>query len=473
MTLNLRWTIPFLAVLAAGVLLACGAASPPSSEGSAKTTGEQASAAEDVTHPEGTSCPQAVTVGCLGDAFGDEGTSDTSAVASENPPAPAEATAAGTQPEAPVAVMADKPVVEVKPDPDYEEKLKSAGINVRGWETDFSLHTVPYDSIMSGGPPRDGIPPIDAPTFVTFAEADEWLDPLEPVVSFVHGGDARAYPLQVMTWHEIVNDEVGGIPVSVTFCPLCNSAIVFHRELDGNVYTFGTTGKLRNSDLIMWDRQTETWWQQLTGEGIVGELAGRTLTFLPAAIISWSDFKSIYPDGKVLSKATGYLRSYGSNPYVGYDRVDKPPFLYDGELDDRLQPKERVLTVEIGETYAAFPFSVLETELVVNHNVGGVDLVALFKPGARSALDKGIISSSRQIGATGLFLAELDGEKLTFKSDGGRFVDNETGSVWNIRGKAVEGPLQGKTLTPVPHTNSFWFAVAAFRPDTEIYRGMK
>ncbi len=468
MTVNLRWTAPFLALMAAGVLLACGTAGSPSSEGN---TSEQAPAAEGVIYPEGTSCPQAVTIGCLGDAFGDEGPSDISASAPESPSAPAETTAAETQPEAPVAVMANKPIVEVKPDPDYEENLKSAGINTRGWETDFSLHTVPYDSIMSGGPPRDGIPPIDAPAFVTFAEADEWLDPLEPVVSFEHEGDARAYPLQIMTWHEIVNDEVGGIPVSVTFCPLCNSAIVFHRELDGNVYTFGTTGKLRNSDLIMWDRQTETWWQQLTGEGIVGELAGRTLKFLPAAIISWNDFKSIYPDGKVLSKATGYLRSYGSNPYVGYDRVDQPPFLYDGELDNRLQPKERVLTVEIGETYAAFPFSVLETELVVNHNVGGVDLVALFKPGARSALDKGIISSGRHIGATGLFLAELDGEKLTFTSDDGRFVDTGAGSVWNIRGEAVEGPLQGKTLTPVPHTNSFWFAVAAFRPDTEIYRG--
>ena len=473
MTVKLSWTALFLAVLAATVLLACGTAGSPSSEATAENTGEQASATNGAIHPEETPCPQAVTVGCLGDAFGNEGGSATSASAPESPPASADTTAAEAQPEAPVAVMADKPVVEVKPDPDYEQALKSAGINTRGWETDFSLHTVPYDSIMSGGPPRDGIPPIDAPTFVTFAEADEWLDPLEPVVSFEHEGDARAYPLQIMTWHEIVNDDVGGIPVVVTFCPLCNSAIVFHRELDGNVYTFGTTGKLRNSDLIMWDRQTETWWQQLTGEGIAGELAGRTLTFLPAAIISWTDFKSIYPDGKVLSKSTGYLRSYGSNPYSGYDRVDQPPFLYDGELDDRLQPKERVLTVEIGETYAAFPFSVLETELVVNHNVAGMDLVAFFKPGARSALDSGIISSGRHIGATGLFLAEINGEKLAFKSDAGRFVDTATGSVWNIRGEAVEGPLKGKALTPLPHTNSFWFAVAAFRPDTEIYRGVE
>ena len=467
MTVNLRWTALFLAVMAAGVLLACGAANSPASEGVAKNTAEQSPAATGVTHPKETPCPQAVTVGCLGDAFGAEDAPATSAAIPENPPAPTKI----KPPETPVAEKADEPIVEVKPDLGYEEKLNAAGINTGGWETDFSLHTVPYDSIMSGGPPRDGIPPIDAPTFVTFTEADEFLDPLEPVVSFVHEGNARAYPLQIMTWHEIVNDEVGGIPVVVTFCPLCNSAIVFHRELDGDIYTFGTTGKLRNSDLIMWDRQTESWWQQLTGEAIVGELAGRKLTFLPAAIISWNDFKAIYPDGKVLSKKTGYLRNYGANPYTGYDRVDQPPFLYSGELDDRLQPKERVLTVNIGETHAAFPFSVLETELVVNHNVGGVDLVALFKPGVRSALDKGMIRSGRQIGAAGLFRAELDGEKLMFRSDGGRFVDTGTGSVWNIRGEAVEGPLKGKTLTPVPHTNSFWFAVAAFRPDTGIYRG--
>ena len=471
MTVNLHWMLVLFAVITASVLLACGAASSPASKGVAKNTAEQSPAAAGVTHPEETPCPQAVTIGCLGDAFGAEDAPETSAAVPENPPATTEITAAETQPETPVEEKAGKPVVEVKPDLDYEEKLNAAGINTKGWETDFSLHKVPYDSIMSGGPPRDGIPPIDAPTFVTFTEADEFLDPLEPVVSFVHEGNARAYPLQIMTWHEIVNDEVGGIPVAITFCPLCNSAIVFHRELDGDVYTFGTTGKLRNSDLIMWDRQTESWWQQLTGEAIVGELAGRKLTFLPAAIISWNDFKAIYPDGKVLSKKTGYLRNYGANPYTGYDRVDQPPFLYSGELDDRLQPKERVLTVNIGETHAAFPFSVLETELVVNHNVGGVDLVALFKPGVRSALDKGMIRSGRQIGAAGLFRAELDGEKLMFRSDGGRFVDTGTGSVWNIRGEAVEGPLKGKTLTPVPHTNSFWFAVAAFRPDTEIYRG--
>jgi len=186
----------------------------------------------------------------------------------------------------------------VAADPGYREELSSSGLRTGGWETDFSFHTVPFDSILSGGPPRDGIPPIDNPTFVEIKDADEWLETLEPVVSFELNGDARAYPLQILMWHEIVNDTVGGAPVSVTFCPLCNSAIVFDRNINDLVLTFGTSGMLRNSDLIMWDRQTETWWQQLTGEGIIGQLAGHKLTFIPAQIISWEDFKAANPKGQ-------------------------------------------------------------------------------------------------------------------------------------------------------------------------------
>ena len=157
---------------------------------------------------------------------------------------------------------------------------------------------------------------------VTQDEADDYVEDQEPVVVFEANGEAKAYPLQILTWHEIVNDEVGGLPVSVTYCPLCNSAVAFDRRLGGVVYDFGTSGNLRNSDLIMWDRQTESWWQQLTGEAIVGELAGKTLTFLPAALVSYGDFKQANPEGLVLSRETGYPRDYGSNPYTGYDKAD-------------------------------------------------------------------------------------------------------------------------------------------------------
>ena len=350
--------------------------------------------------------------------------------------------------------------------------LRKARISTGGWTTDFSRHTVPYSEIVSGGPPRDGIPPIDDPRFTTFENAEGWLDDQEPVIAFELNGDARAYPLQVLTWHEIVNDVVGGAPVSATFCPLCNSAIVFDRRLDGVVYDFGTSGKLRKSDLIMWDRQTQSWWQQFTGEGIVGELAGKRLTILPSSIVSFADFKSAHPEGKVLSRDTGFSRPYGQNPYAGYDRADNPPFLFDGELNGRLLPKERVVAVTIGDVDAAFPLSVLEEEKVVNYTVNGQDLAVFFKSGTKSALDKSSIEGSRDVGATGLFDPRVDGQKLTFRGDGDEIVDVETGSVWNILGKAVEGPLTGKELTPIVHGVHFWFAWGAFKPDTLIYQGM-
>jgi len=361
----------------------------------------------------------------------------------------------------------------VAPDPNFREALQDAGLSTIGWKTDFSRHTVPFTEILSGGPPRDGIPPIDQPKFIDFREADRYLDRLEPIISFEINGDVRAYPLSILTWHEIVNDVVGGVPVAVTFCPLCNTAIVFDRRLDGVLHRFGTSGNFRNSDLIMWDRETESWWQQLTGEAIVGELAGKKLTFLPGPIISWRDFKDANPGGKVLSQDTGFQRDYDRNPYVGYDRVDNPPILFQGDLDGRLLPKERVVTATVGDVDAASPFSILTQEKVVNYNVGGRDLVVFFKAGTRSALDELLIGMSEEIGATGLFDAELDGLKLTFRADGGDFIDNETGSSWNILGQAIQGPSTGKRLTPIVHTNSFWFAAAAFKPDTQIYQGVK
>ena len=360
-----------------------------------------------------------------------------------------------TQPE---TAPAAGPVPLIDPDPNYEEALANSSISPRGWTTDFSRHTVEFLDILSGGPPWDGIPPLDNPKFVTPESAGEWLVDREPVVSFELNGDAVAYPLQILTWHEIVNDEVGGVPVAATFCPLCNSAIVFDRRLEGMVFDFGTSGKLRNSDLIMWDRQTESWWQQLTGWGIIGTMSGRRLTFLPASIISWADFKASYPGGRVLSRDTGFTRDYGRNPYAGYDRVDQPPFLYDGILDPRLLPKERVAAVSIGGGDVAFPFAALEAEGAVNYTFNGQDLVVLFKKGTASALDGSNIADSRDVGATGVFDPNLNGRKLTFRAMGDGFVDNETGSIWNILGQAGEGPLAGSNLTPIVHANHFWFA---------------
>ncbi len=363
---------------------------------------------------------------------------------------------------------------KVEPDPDFRRSLSEAGFSVFGWETDFSLHTIDYTEIFSGGVGRDGIPPIDNPKFESVAQTNEWLAPREPVIALEVNGVAKAYPLQILTRHEIVNDEIGGVPVAVTFCPLCNSAIVFDRRLNGVVYDFGVSGNLRNSDLIMWDRQTQSWWQQLTGEGIVGTLAGERLTFLPSQLVSWETYAGGYGGTEVLSRDTGFRIRYGTNPYVGYDRLDQRPFLFFGEADERLQPKERVAAVSIGEANVAFPFQVLAEERVVNYNIAGQDIVVFYEPGTLSALDASVIAEARDVGSTGVFDPVVDGTKLTFAfaPDRGSIVDEETGSTWSILGDAVGGPLTGTALGRLVHQDHFWFAWAAFHPDTIVYRGV-
>lgn len=386
-------------------------------------------------------------------------------VAAPPPSVPATATAAPTTVEATPLDGSGG----VAPDPDYEAALAAAGIRTRGWDTDFSLHTVGFGEIRTVIP-RDNIPAIDAPKFVS-VDAAGWLEDVEPVVALEIGGDARAYPLQILTWHEIVNDEVGGVPVAVTFCPLCNSAIVFDRRFEGDVLDFGVSGNLRNSDLIMYDRQTHSWWQQFTGEGIVGQYAGGQLEHLPSLLVSFADFRAAYPDGRALSRDTGFSRQYGRNPYVGYDTAKGNPFLFGGALDERLTPVERVIAVSVNGVDAAFPLGVLQEEKVINYNVGGRDIVALFKFGAASALDAASIADSRDVGSAAVFDANLNGRKLTFGVEGGRIVDAETGSVWSILGSALEGELAGESLTPLAHGNHFWFAWAAFKPDTLVYEG--
>jgi hypothetical protein len=344
------------------------------------------------------------------------------------------------------------------------------GIGAAQWKTDFENHVVPLEEITSGGPPKDGIPPIDHPVFVSPAEADDWLDDVEPVVVMSLAGEARAYPLQILIWHEIVNDDLGGQPVSITYCPLCNTAIAFDRRFDGTVLDFGTTGMLRHSDLVMYDRQTETWWQQATGEGLVGTYAGRHLTFLSAPLVSWKAFKAEYPDGVVLSRSTGFSRAYGRNPYRGYDSRDEPfGRFFRAQPDGRIGAMDRVVAVTIGEVSVAYPLASLASDTVIEDSVGQRPIVVFWAPGTSSALDTDAIAAGRDIGATGVFDRTVEGRALTFQGAApGRFVDTETQSTWNVFGRALAGPLAGHALIPIPHHNPFWFAWAVFRPDTRI-----
>jgi hypothetical protein len=339
-----------------------------------------------------------------------------------------------------------------------------------GWKTDFSRHSVPLVEIMSGGPPKDGIPAIDRPEFVSVSSADEWLKPREPVILFERDDEARAYPLQILIWHEIANDTVAGLPVAVTFCPLCHTAIAFDRRASGRVLDFGTTGRLRFSDLVMYDRQTESWWQQATGEAIVGTLTGTRLTPLAAQIVSWDTFKRSFPGGSVLSRRTGYQRAYGQNPYTGYDNVDASPFLYRGPTDRRLRPMERVVTVSIGGEDAAYPMSTLARLHVIDDTVGGKAVAVFFEPGVTSALDQPAIPASRDVGTAAVFERRVDGRTLVFAWTGGRIEDRQSGSAWNILGTAVSGALKGTRLSPVVHDQQFWFSWAVFRPNTRVYQ---
>jgi len=338
------------------------------------------------------------------------------------------------------------------------------------FKTDFSKHSVPYSDILSGGPPKDGIPALKDPQFVTVSEADVWLKPAEPVILVQVGDDARAYPIQILIWHEIANDTVGGEPLVVTFCPLCNTAIAFKRTVSGQVLDFGTTGRLRYSNLIMYDRQTETWWQQATGEAIAGKMTGTQLEFYPAVIISWQDFKAAHQNGKVLSRETGYPRDYGHNPYIGYDDVSNPPFLYRGPVtSNQMPPVARVLTIDLNGEAVAYPYETLEEIGVANDTVGSETVVVLWQPGTVSPLDSASTASGHDVGAAAAFSRRVGEQTLTFISDNGVIKDIETESTWNVLGIAESGPFAGTQLSPVISINHFWFSWAAFRPATRIY----
>ena len=337
------------------------------------------------------------------------------------------------------------------------------------WKTDFTKHSIDWNEILSGGPPKDGIPSIDQPTFESVETAGERLVEQSPVIFFAHGRVTRAYPLEILIWHEIVNDVVDGQPVAVTFCPLCNASIVFDRQVGDRTLDFGTTGKLRKSDLIMYDRQTESWWQQALGEAIAGEFTGTRLTFLASQVMSFGDFAAAFPDGEVLAIPAAGGRSYGRNPYEGYDSTARP-FLYEGALDARLPATERVVGIQLSDVARAYPFATLTKHGVVNDDLADTPIVIFFKRGVSSALDTARIDQGRDVGSTVVFDRRLDNQMLTFAVlENGIFTDSETGSTWNILGEALDGPLAGKQLTQVVAFDHFWFAWQAFFPETEIF----
>jgi hypothetical protein len=314
---------------------------------------------------------------------------------------------------------------------------------------------VPLDQIVGGGPPRDGIPSIDNPKFVSVQEADEFLGDADQVVGLNINGDIRAYPLQILVWHEIVNDNVGGVPVAVTYCPLCFTNQVFNRTLEsGNVVEFGTSGKLYNSNLVMYDRTSESYWSQALAQGIVGDYAGVNLQRIPFDVANWKEWKELYPESKVLSRDTGAARPYGADPYGDYYTNSQVLFPVSNQ-DDRLGLKEIIIGLEDDGQYKAYKLQDIENKKAINDQINNkpISLLSAFPFMVRA------------------FDPVVDGQTLQFEHNpqNKTFIDTQTGSEWNFEGISISGELKGKQLDRLPLDEGFWFEWVAFHPETELH----
>ncbi|MBO6783305.1 MAG: DUF3179 domain-containing protein [Alphaproteobacteria bacterium] len=295
-------------------------------------------------------------------------------------------------------------------------------------KTDFETRIIELSEIDDDGNTRDSIPPVRQPKYKPAAEVID-VGPLEPVLSVGINGDFRAYPLRILLWHEIVNEEIGGVPVLVSYCPLCNSGVVFDRRVDGRLLEFGNTGRLRHRDMVMYDIQTESWWQQFTGEALIGELSGRTMTPIPARLESLAKFRERAPDGLLLVPEDERARPYGASPYVGMDTRELPRSLRDVHfpypLPDGIRPLQRV--VAVGDE--AWTLDLLRKNTPVEDG----DLVLTWEPGQNSIHDTQLIFRGRDVGNV--------------------IVQRRAGSGgWK----------------DVPYDVTFAFAFRAFRPDGRI-----
>ncbi len=317
--------------------------------------------------------------------------------------------------------------------------------------TNGQKHLVPLNKIVGGGPPPDGIPSIDDPKFSTALDAD-FVSDSDLVIGLNIDGDIRAYPLFILVWHEIVNDVVGGLPVSVTYCPLCFTNQVFERVLDGVEVEFGTSGKLYNSNLVMYDRLTGTYWSQALGTAIKGELTGQQLRIVPFDVMSWGDWKVLYPDTLVLTTDTGHLRSYGVDPYGNYYTDSRVIFPVEND-DDRMHPKEIILGFHINDKFKAYKQNDVESIMAINDEISNVPVLLISKYNENSRA----------------FERNLGNQTLDFRYDNDVLVDIQTDSAWNYDGKAVSGKLEGHHLSRLAFSPGFWFEWVAFHPYTEVY----
>lgn len=282
---------------------------------------------------------------------------------------------------------------------------------------DLSNSTLPVEQILHGGPPRDGIPALSDPKLVAAAQA-AYLKPHDRIVGIVLNGEARAYPIPILNWHEIVNDEINGQRFAVTYCPLCGTAIAFDATIDGSPTDFGVSGLLYNSDVLLYDRETESLWSQILGKSVAGERVNKKLSSLPISHTTWLDWREKHPDTLVLSDDTGHSRDYQRDPYAGYEKSRSTYFSVNNEAPDNYHPKEVVLGLGFDGVYKAYPFIELDKQ-----------------------------GKSR-------FSDSVNGTRFNFEWD----TDNRSITVTDTTGRAV-AVIQG-----------FWFAWFAFHPDTEVFK---
>lgn len=318
-------------------------------------------------------------------------------------------------------------------------------------ETNGVKHIISLDKIKGGGPPKDGIPSIDNPVFAN-VQSSHFISDSDTVIGLEINGDAKAYPLFILVWHEIVNDNVGGTPVAVTYCPLCYTNQVFERVINGQEVEFGTSGKLYNSNLLMYDRFTESYWSQALGMAVKGELSGYKLNLIPFDVITWGDWKVLHPDTLVLTTDTGHIRSYATDPYGNY--YTEPRILFPVEhSDDRMHPKEIILGFNQGNIYKAYKQNDIESSTIINDSIDEtpVLLVSLFSQNSRA------------------FERTLDDKILDFEYIENKIIDTQTNSEWNYDGLSLSGEYEGRQLERMPIEPGFWFEWVAFHPETLVY----
>ena len=332
------------------------------------------------------------------------------------------------------------------------------------WRTNREKYILDPD-ILGPGNNRDAIPPIYRTQFEPVEAADSWLENDDVVGVLALEGEVHVYPLRVLVYHEVANDLIAGVPVVVTFCPLCDTVLAFDRRVAGEVLLFGVSGKLLHRNLVMWDHLTESWWQQVSGMAIVGDLAGEQLDYLPVRTLFWRDVRRYMPQAKVLSRESGFPESeagFYDIKVCPTDYSTDPPLWTGGPNSKALGLHDRVVGLNL-KGAVAYPMSSLAQRQVVNDVVGSQDVV-LFYSSQPCAGRRGAAT----VDTAAVYSPMADERRLSFYAEDGEILDRETGSTWNQAGMAVRGQLKGSQLDPLPYTISFWFSWVAFYPDTDL-----